>query len=82
MNEVIVPVKSAWTSKINWTQAVQAVAMVLTLVSGGKFNLTGEEQAAIITVIGIAGNVFTVVLKTFYTSTVTPSSIAPPSSLG
>ena len=77
---VRVDVKSAWASKINWTQAVSAVAMVLTLVSGGELNITAEQQLNIVAAIGILSSIVTWVLKTWFTTTVTPSSVTPPSS--
>jgi hypothetical protein len=70
-----VDIKSAWASKINWTQAVSAFAMIVTLVSGGKFDITGDQQAAIVVTIGVACNVVTWVLKTWFTPTVTPASL-------
>ena len=50
---VNVPVTSAWSSKVNWTQAVAAAAMILTLVSGGKIGITPEQQAAAVVTISI-----------------------------
>lgn len=74
-NSVMVPTKSAWLSKINWTQGVSSFAMVLTLVSGGKLNLSADQQAAIIVTIGVVGDVATYVIKTWFTPTVTPASV-------
>lgn len=76
---VVVEVKPAWQSKINWTQAVSGVAMILTLVSGGELNITAEQQLGIIAVIGLASNIVTWILKTWFTTTVTPASVTPPS---
>ena len=76
---VRVDIKTAWTSKINWAQAVSAVAMILTLVSGGELNITAEQQLSIVAVIGLVTNVVTWVLKTWFTTTVTPGSVTPPS---
>ena len=73
---VTVPVQSAWLSKINWTQAIQAAAMVLVLVTGGKVNLDPTQQAAIVVTIGVLGNALTVIFKTWFTGTVTPQSAA------
>ena len=70
-----VPIKSAWYSKINWTQAVATSAMVLTLVSGGKMNITLEEQAAIVTTIGVIGGIVTWVCRTWFNGSVSPSSL-------
>lgn len=72
---ITVPVSSAWTSKVNWTQAVAAFAMILTLVSGGKVGMSGDQQAALVVSIGVFFNIVTWVLKTFFTSTVHASSL-------
>lgn len=70
-----VPVTSAWSSKINWTQAVSGAAMVLTLVSGGKVGLTADQQAAIVVTIGVIGNVITWICKTWFTNSVHAPSL-------
>jgi hypothetical protein len=72
---VTVSTKSAWLSKINWTQGVSSFAMVLTLVSGGTLNLTADQQTAIIVTIGVVGDIATWVIKTWFTPTVTPASV-------
>ena len=74
--QVTVPVQSAWLSKINWTQAVQAVAMMLVWLSGGALNIDANQQAAIIVVIGVVGNIVTWIMKTWFTTTVTPQSVS------
>ena len=71
----VVEVKSAWASKINWTQAVAAAAMVVTVATGGKLNITPEEQAAIVVVIGLVSQFATVIMKTWFTSSVHASSL-------
>jgi hypothetical protein len=73
----MVPTKSAWLSKINWTQGVSSFAMVLTLVSGGTLNLTADQQTAMIVTIGVVGDITTWVIKTWFTPTVTPASVKP-----
>jgi hypothetical protein len=73
----LVKVKSAWLSKVNWTQIVAALAMILAFVTGNKIELTATEQSAIIVVIGLIGQFATFILKTWFTPTVTPSSLTP-----
>lgn len=73
-DKTTVQIKSAWVSKINWTQAVSGVAMLLAWFSGGKIGLTTEQQAAVVTTIGVATNIVTWIIKTWFTTTVTPSS--------
>lgn len=70
-----VPVKSAWYSKINWTQAVATGAMVITLVTGGKLSISGDQQAAIVTTIGVIGGIVTFVCRTWFNGSVSPSSL-------
>jgi hypothetical protein len=66
-------VKSAWFSKINWTQAIGLLASVLVVFG---IDLTVEVQLALVGAIQGAVAVLTWVLKTFFTSTVTPSVAA------
>jgi hypothetical protein len=70
-----VPVVSAWSSKINWTQAVAAFAMILTLVSGGKVGMDADQQAAAVVTIGVGCNIATWIMKTFFTARVHPTSL-------
>jgi hypothetical protein len=70
-----VPVSSAWTSKINWTQAVSATAMILTFATGGKVGMDAGQQAAAVVTIGVVTNVVTWVMKTWFTSTVHEASL-------
>jgi hypothetical protein len=70
-----VPVVSAWASKINWTQAVAAFAMILTLVSGGRVGMDADQQAAAVVTIGVGCNIATWIMKTFFTARVHPTSL-------
>ncbi len=76
-----VPVQSAFFSKINWAQAVQALAAVLVIATGGKINLSPTDQAYIVGAIVVVGNLATVILKTYFTTTVTPQSVSPTTSI-
>ncbi len=71
MDLVSVAVKSAWLSKINWTQFVAFIAMLLTMFG---IDLPPETQASILAAIVAGSSVITWVLKTFFTNTVTPAS--------
>ena len=67
---VEVAVKSAWWSKINWVQAVAMIATVATVVG---FDFTPEMQAKVVeTIVGVSGFA-TIVLRTWFTTTVTPA---------
>ena len=71
----LVPIKSAWSSKINWTQAVALTATGTTLVFGPSASLTPEQQLAIVTVIHIIGAVVTWVCRTWFNRSVSPGSV-------
>jgi len=72
---VRVPVKSAWLSKVNWVQGVAALSMILVFVFGNSAALTPEQQNSIVVVIGLAGNVVTWIVKTWFTPTVSAASL-------
>lgn len=69
--KALVKTKSAWASKINWTQVIGVVAML-----GAMFglDLDAQTQAAIVAGIVAVQGVATVIFKTWFTSTVTPES--------
>lgn len=73
-----VDVKSAWSSKINWTQAVAIVASGLVFLTGGKVNIPVEVQVQIVTCITVAQGVATWIMKTWFTRSITPASAASP----
>lgn len=73
MDTVTVDVKSAWLSKINWTQAIGVLASVLTVFG---FNLPPETQIAIVGAIQGVVALVTWALKTFAKPSVTPSAAA------
>lgn len=68
-----VPIKSAWASKINWTQAVALAGTVLTLTTG--HDLDPATQAAIVAGIQAVQSVATWVQRTWFTKSVTPQSL-------
>lgn len=69
---VEVPVKSAWLSKINWTQAVGAAASIAVLASGGTINIPPEQQALLVGAIQGIVAFATWICRTFYNRSVTP----------
>lgn len=70
-SSMIVETKSAWASKINWTQAVSLVATILA-VKG--VNLDPDTQIAVVMTIQGIQAIVTWVFRTWFTTTVTPSS--------
>jgi hypothetical protein len=67
-----VEVKSAWLSKINWTQAVAILASVL-VVWG--IDLDAKTQLAIVSMIQGAQSVATWAFRTWFNRTVSPASL-------
>lgn len=67
----VVPVKSAWMSKVNWTQAVAFVASMLVIFG---IDLDATTQVAIVGTIQGLQAALTWVIKTWFTDTVTPQS--------
>ena len=72
----VVEKKSAFASKINWVQVVGFIAMV-----GSVFGLDIDQDTQNALVAGIAGiwTVVTIIMRTFFTKTVTQSAVPGPS---
>ena len=75
MTEAFVEVKSAWWSKINWTQAVGIGASILAVITAGKFDVPAEQQVILVGVIQGIQALATWVFRTWFTPTVTPASV-------
>lgn len=71
---VVVPVKSAWKSKINWGVAI---ALAASLASFFGFDFDPATQAQVQTAITSITAVYVWLMKTFFTNTVTPASVPP-----
>lgn len=67
----IVPVKSAWTSKINWTQAAGLIATGAAILG---LPLTATEALGVVTGIQTVVAVVTWIIKTWFTPSVTAAS--------
>jgi hypothetical protein len=73
MAEIVrIETKSAWLSKINWTQFVGLAASVLVFTTG--IDLPLEQQAQVVLAIQALQGIVTWVLKTWWTPTITPAS--------
>lgn len=72
---ITVPVKSAWASKVNWTQAISAVATCATALIAAA-NLPAAQAAALTAMVAGIGQFATVIFKTWFTTSVTPASAA------
>ena len=64
-------VKSAWISKINWTQVVGFAAMLFTMFG---IDMPANVQAQIVAGIVAAQGVLTWVLRTWFTTSITYAS--------
>lgn len=69
---VQVETKSAWASKINWTQALGVLASVLVLIG---IDLPTDVQLSIVAAIQGLQALATWVLKTWFSPTVTTASM-------
>ena len=69
-NFVEVAIKSAWWSKINWTQAIGMLASVGVIFG---LSLPPEEQAKIVATIQGVSGLATIILRVWFTNTVTPA---------
>ena len=64
-------VKSAWASKINWTQAVAFAAMLFTMFG---IDLPQDVQTEVVAGIVAGQSVLTWVLRTWFTTSITYAS--------
>jgi len=71
-NTVTVPVKDALTSKINWTQVIQLLFGVLTMAG---VVVPDDLKSQILTLILVVGNIITIVMKTWFSASVTAQSV-------
>lgn len=72
---VQVPVKSAFASKINWLQAITAAGTFATALISAA-NLPATQAAELTASVAAVGQLATVICRTFFTTSVTPSSAA------
>lgn len=65
-------IKSAWVSKVNWTQAVAMLAMLLTMFG---IDMPEDVRVAILAAITAISTVLTWILRTFFTTELTKPSV-------
>lgn len=70
--EAVVPIMSAWYSKVNWTQAIAMTATVLTIWG---VDLDPKTQLAMVATIQGAAAVATWVFRTWFNKSVSPASL-------
>ena len=71
---VQVATQSAFTSKINWLQVVAALVTCTTAVITA-FNLPADQAAGITAGVAAVGQVLTLILRTFYTTSIVQNSV-------
>ena len=71
---VTIETRSAWLSKINWTQVIGLLASVLVFATGGKIDIPLEQQTEVVLAIQALQGLVTWVFKTWFTPTITPAS--------
>jgi hypothetical protein len=69
--QVLVPVKSAWYSKINWTQGIALSSYAFTFWS----HLGPDQKATVMGAIAILHTFTTGVLRIWFNGTVNPKSL-------
>ncbi len=75
----IVPVKSGWASKINWTQVAGPGASTIAVLLGFfGLNLTADQIIGLVMAIQTIQSVVTWVIRQWFTSSVTASAMKPP----
>ena len=67
-----VPVKSPWTSKIN---VVNVVTALISLAAGFGFVVPDEWKDTVLQLVGVLGPLLTVVLRTWFSTSVTSTSV-------
>lgn len=72
---VVVEIKPIWFSKIFWTNVIGIAAMALSVFGG--FEISAQTQLDIVAGIVAAQGAISILLKTFFTSTITPTSVPP-----
>lgn len=70
-----VDVKSAWASKVNWAQGVAAAATFATALIAAA-NLPAAQAAELTAAVAGIGQLATIIIRTFFTTSITPSSAA------
>ncbi len=75
----VVPVKSGWASKINWTQVAGPGASTIAVLLGFfGLNLTADQIIGLVMAIQTVQSVVTWVIRQWFTSSVTASAMVPP----
>ena len=71
METAVVSVKAAWYSKINW---VAVGSSVTSLITSNALGLEPQTQATVLLATNLLTNLVTVVFRTWFNNTVTPTA--------
>lgn len=72
---VLVPIKTAWASKVNWTQAIGMASSIAVVAGCAKCEVPPETIAALVVAIQGAAAVATWVFRTWFNGSVSPASL-------
>lgn len=72
MDKALVPVRSSWASKINWTAIGGAV---MTLVTTNALGLEPQTQVKVLAATQLVQSVATVIFRTWFNNSVSPASL-------
>lgn len=68
-------VRTAWLSKINWTQAVGVGSSLIVLAFGKQYEIPSEQQVQLVAAIQAGQAFLTWVFRTWFTTSLTPGSV-------
>lgn len=71
----VVAVKSAWFSKVNW---VSFAGPMCSVFAAFGLNLTENQLVALVISVQAVQSILTWIIRTWFTRSVTPGSVAPP----
>ncbi len=71
----LVPEKTAWLSKINWTQAISMAVSIAVVAGCAACDMPAELQVKLVLAIQSAGAIVTWVCRTWFNGTVSPASL-------
>lgn len=77
MDQTLVPIRSAWASKINWTQFLAIGSAVAVSAGCSACDLSAQQIAAILTTITVVQGIATWVFRTWFNGSVSPASLPP-----
>lgn len=68
-------VRTAWLSKINWTQAIGVGSSLIVLAFGKQYEIPSEQQVQLVAAIQAGQAFLTWAFRTWFTTSLTPGSV-------